>query len=141
MYFIRTNKDDEITLFSNRLDMIRKGRSIKYKVCNGLNIFSKKEGVQVYDKYTISNLCIDDFDYIRVAMIPSDSDVRQIKTDKYFHWVCDKIILTDKNYLYDKQTIVHFNIKVKDEFIQRISELGLVNILEWLEHYLNIIAY
>jgi hypothetical protein len=65
--------------------------------------------------------------YIKLVICRSDSNIRTEST-----WItANKIIFSDRYYLYDPKTIRRFYLDVNDEFISNACLHGDVDFLEW----------
>jgi hypothetical protein len=90
---------------------------------------------ELYDDYFYRDYCR--FKYIRIAIIPNDAKI----TECYCMLTSDKIILSDKYYLYDVKTIKRFNLKITCNYITEVCYLGIIDTLEYLKKSNNIINY
>jgi hypothetical protein len=135
MYYILTDKNDMV---SYEYLSILKGKCIKvkYKCTTGLNIAKKNEGYHVLNSNSPSGRWYtpdpSNCYYLRYANISVQSDI----TDSdIIEKGSNRIILSDRYYLYDPKTIKKFNIKVDQYMIFGACYYGDIKFLEWWKNF------
>jgi hypothetical protein len=68
--------------------------------------------------------------YVRIIIKANDSKLNIGYNDKN-KISSDKIILSDRYYLYDPMAIKKFNIIIDSKFVQRVCSNGVIEFLEW----------
>jgi hypothetical protein len=133
MYFIFTNKDDNTPLayrnYQNEINIVRSER--KYKP--GLNVDerNKIDLEKYHPPYVYS-----EYSYLRVAILLNDLYSCNLyyyyyEFNYYYMIQTNRVLLSDRYYLYDPRTIKKFNIKVDADFIVGACGNGAVKFLEW----------
>jgi hypothetical protein len=119
VYFICTNENDDFNYY--RYDKL-KYRSIKYqcKFKTGLNI--DKNAIYYLAEQPLAPYS----SYIRLVKIPDNTTI----INEYCYCV-DKIILSDRYYLYDPKTVKKFNLEIDTNYISGACYIGSINFLEW----------
>jgi hypothetical protein len=98
--------------------------SYEFQECKtGLNIINKTGEFIIHDVVIYFNLC-----YIRMALTLNDDTELNSELHKFSS---DKIILSDRYYVYNPRTIKKFNLEVNAKFISGCCEYGDVKFLEW----------
>jgi len=86
----------------------------------------------------IMDISCDEDNYFRRVIIPSNIDMNshcfQNSLTKGCFVYNSEILLSEKYYLYDIKTIKKFNLPITPFYISNLSELGCIEILEWLKN-------
>jgi hypothetical protein len=120
VYFICTNENDDFNYYI--YDKL-KYRSIKYqcKFKTGLNI--DKNAIYYLEKQPLAPYS----SYIRLVKIHDNTTI----INDYCYLCVDKIILSDRYYLYDPKTVKKFNLEIDTNYISGACYIGSINFLEW----------
>ncbi len=133
MYFIFTDKDDNIPLaYRNYQNEIVRSEC-KYKPKPGLNV-DKRYKIDL-EKYHPPYV-YSEYSYLRVAILLNDLYSCNLyyyyyEFNYYYMIQTNRVLLSDRYYLYDPRTIKKFNIKVNAGFITNACINGAVKFLEW----------
>jgi len=123
MYLIYTDENDDFDYYIyDKLKYI----SIRYrcKLKTGLNILNiDKNYIYYLSKEQLKHRCC----YIRLVKCLNNTTPKHDYYSSYF----DKIILSDRYYLYDPKTVKKFNLQIDANYISGACYIGSVSFLEW----------